>query len=493
MGYSFKTWVCLGMLACTSAAYAADPALPQSRIIALTPAELEQERLKKLIAEKPEAYVDKVMDVNELIIDESDDSQAPTEDNAGIRRTTIESRAGVAHSTNNNGQSATASQLGLRAEYQQETLNYGLLTLQADLRQSFGDDYIGVSGPWYTVSSNQSGRLTLSNDYFPITTQVFANTKLGDMQSDLTRVLDRQNRFSLGSATLRGASTNIYSRDFDLSIGSGLRGSLQGGPYPGFERTQGEMSWLGYSQSVTDDISLGAQLTHTTGIQNYFGIDLGVYTPQDMQANITNLATAIKYGDELFRDGDQRARLTLIHSDYDPQGTGSALGIDSLAANGLFADGGFVTGRYRHEFGFYKADPGLSYADYVLAADSQGVYWRVNYNGLRTNWGLGADYDEQNPDKDNTRRQGTRIGGNAYLYHRLARDQSVGGSVNFWQTDFSNPGTFALADEGTRSLYANLYYQQRFEDLGNSRFSARIYNNDQRLSNGPAATGEEIE
>ncbi|RYG07256.1 MAG: hypothetical protein EON92_18725, partial [Burkholderiales bacterium] len=223
----------------------------------------EQERLKKMLESKPQAYEDKVMDASTLP-PMPDADVAPGADQEGFRGYVSETRFGTARS-DSGLQLRSASELGHRAEYRRETLNFGDFVLQADLRTSNGTQGAGV-GPLGFATEKSSSRITLRNIGFPVTTKLFADTSAGDIASEVTDALARAYRISLGSGVVRGIGTRFFDGDFDLRAGTGLRGSLVGGPFPGFERSQGTLTWGGYSRRLPGGAFAGLQVNRATDV-----------------------------------------------------------------------------------------------------------------------------------------------------------------------------------------------------------------------------------
>jgi hypothetical protein len=462
-------------------------------IKALSPFEAEQERLKRQLANKPEAYVDKVMDSSTLpAVDDFAAEAPPNDETSGMRAYLVETRAGFASSSTTDQPSGKAAEFGLRGEYRQETLNYGEYDFQVDTRYRSGDANVNPGTMSYATEPS-SQRVTLRNLAYPVTPDVFADTSLGDINTEVTSALARRYRLSLGSSVVRGAGTHVYGSDFDLRAGMGERGLLVGGPYPGFEKTQGSLAWLGYSHRLPENFNTGVQLTRSSASTLYTGLNWDGGYPGDVKEDITSVAAAIGYGNDLYEDGDKRARFTLVQSQSASQQ--SIMLQNKIPQNslGIFVDGGLQLGRYRHEMGVYSAQPNLSFGDYTLASDNRGAYWRVDSDGARLNWGLGLDYEQQNPEHDPKRSSGTRLGSNANLRYRISRDDSVGGSVTAWSTQYDARASYDNSNNDLLSLNANAYYQTRFDDWGRSRFMLNIYNNDALVSNGVAATGEEIQ
>ena len=91
----------------------------------------------------------------------------------------------------------------------------------------------------------------------------------------MTDALARTYRMSLGSSTVRGASTRAFTDTTDLRVGMGERGTLVGGPYPGFEASQGSLAWAGWSQ-LGDRLLTGVQASRATDVPTF---DFGTCPP----------------------------------------------------------------------------------------------------------------------------------------------------------------------------------------------------------------------
>lgn len=459
------------------------PIPPQVR--SLTVQEAEQERLRALLAGKPPSYEDKVMDPTRLPA-LADGDAAPHTETAGFSSFVSETRYGNASSNSDAGLALrSASELGQRIEYRRETLNYGDYSLQLDGRASSEAQDSGV-GPLGYATRVTSERITLRNQAFPITTGLFADTTLGDITSDVTDALSRNYRLSLGYSAVRGASTRIYSDDFDVRAGMGERGLLTGGPYPGFERSTGSLAWLGYTQRLSAQTYAGFQLGQASGVAD---VDFGYGVPtQSRLEDVTSAAASFGYGYGLQNDGDVRSRVTLIQSR-------STAGVDTRNAQGVFLEAGWMAGRYRHEFGVYSAGPNLRFGDYTLADDNRGAYWRVDHYASRLSWGASVDYEEQNPSREASRFAADRLAFSANAQWRIERDSVVGGNINASQTRYGNGNgsVFNSAGAGYRSANASAYYRTRFTGWGSSRFSATVRRNETLVANDVAATGEELQ
>lgn len=443
--------------------------------------EAEQERLRQRIKDQPPGYEDKyfsseavqVIDAESLALE----SQPP-----GLRSVLVESRLESSRQSYTAQQSSGETNLGVRLEYRHETMNHGEWTLQADARRrSSQDSDPGSFGVYALTTEAQTGqRVTLRNLSFPVTPFVLADASVGDISSEVTDGLTRGQQFSLGNSTVRGASAHAFSRDFDLRVGIGSRGQMTGGPYPGYEKTQGEMAWMGYTKRFGERNYAAVQVNHANKAPVFFSTTGNAYADGE---STTSLAAALGYGYALDNDGDKRIRLTLMRSQTQDNGVNP-----SRAANGAYLDGGIRLERYRHEAGLYAASPALQFGDQWVADGNRGIYWRAHRDGLRVNWGLGVSLDRQKSLNANFNGTWTNTGLNGYWVHRLDRRSSWGGNLQYTLQKKQNE------DTGQRSTFGSLYYQNRWVDsLGDSRFRWTSRRNQALVSNGPNATGDEIE
>lgn len=328
----------------------------------------EQERYKKLAEGKPAAYQDKFMDATQLPSNNEYDEPLSA-DAAGFRSYLVETRVGYASNNGTGLDTRSSSDMGLRTEYRFDTLNYGEFLLQADLRARQGDQDLNSSSSFGLSNKKANERLTLRNLGFPITPTTFADTSLGDISSEITDALTRNYRFSLGNHTVRGASTHIFNRESDFRAGIGHLGNMVGGPYPGFERKQGNAAWIGYTQRFSSKLYGGVQLNQLQ--------DVPVYGSTNLNTNVSTLATSVGYGYEVRDDGDYKVRATLITSH-----TSASMTDLKNSAAGLFLESGYKTGRYRHELGAYTSAANLHFGQYANPVDTRGSTGRQRWKPL---------------------------------------------------------------------------------------------------------------
>ena len=472
---------------------AADKGMSLAQIQPMDRFEAEQARLRKLIEGKPKAYEDSFMDPDTLPALTEDYDPALEASGTGLQSYSVEARYGFSQNNTTGLSTQQANEWGLRTEYRTETLNYGGFEVFADARIRDGDEFVNT-GPFGYATSATSGRFTVRNLGLPITPNTFADTTAGDMYSEVSDAFRRTYRLSLGGSTIRGLSTRIYGSDNDLRVGAGERGTLAGGPFPGFQRSTGSLAWAGYSQRLGNDLLGGIQVNLANDVPvfpNYYGAY--PYVPlSTLTENVSSLAAALGWGRELFADGDRRARVTLIAS----QASANLLGRDSNA-QGIFLEGGFRELGLRHEIGAYYATPNLRFGDLAMIADNRGAYWRVDYSGSRLSWGGGLDYEEYNPEHNLARyfsRQ-TSVSGN--VQYRLDRNSSLGGSASVSRLNYDYGSTlnslYGNTQSGTLSIFASTYYQTRFFDWPATRLRATVRNQQALVLNDVAASGEEYE
>lgn len=309
----------MGIFLTVGLAHAAGDGGALAQVQSLDRLQAEQERLKKLLEGKPKAYEDKVMDPSTLPPQADTGDSPPDAQQTGFRGYVVETRMGFGQTTNEGLAVKSAHELGVRTEYRRETLNYGDFVLQADLRTRGGEPNLGI-GPLGYARQPSSERITLRNLGFPVTPKMFADTSVGDISSEVTDALSRAYRLSLGSSVVRGIGTRVFDGSFDLRAGIGERGNLAGGPYPGFERSQGTLAWAGYSQRLPGDTFAGIQVNRATSTTtNSFFAPTTIGGPGD---GVTSLAASLGHGNDLYANGSHKARLIYVRSQTSPFGVG---------------------------------------------------------------------------------------------------------------------------------------------------------------------------
>ncbi len=427
---------------------------------------------------REEGYVDRVMDPGSLPALASDGAEASV-DERGFRAWTVETRAGTARADVLQLRSAT--ELGQSFRYLHQTVNHGAFQAEAEWRHGPDDPQFAI-GTISPARKAESARLTLRNFGLPLTPHVLMDSAVGDIYSEVTQVLARTYRLSLGTSVVRGASARVSGAEFEVRAGTGLRGMLAGSPYPGFERTPGSLSWAGTTVKLSPELSAGIQVDHASSVQM-----AGVFMPQPDE-DVTSVASSVAYRGP---DAALQPKARLIHLHSRPGGAPAGGERD---AQGLFLEGSANIGGYLHEGGAYATDGNLRFGDYLLTTTgTHGAYWRVDTSTSRASWSAGVDYDRQEGNTFSSFPDSRRVALTGSGQYRLGRWDAVGGLAHLVFTRYADSGPMASALAGTqRSVNANAYYQTRFQDWAPTRLRVSVYRNERLVANDVPATGEEF-
>lgn len=457
-----------------------------AQVDAISRTEADQLRLRALADRSPSAYEDRYLDpsASDALSAERDAASAAQPE--GLRAWLLESRIGLGEADSTGFGKRRATELGTRVELRRETLDYGEFVLQADTRHLAGDSaatLYGIGTLGYARRAT-SGRYTLRNFALPIDALTYADSALGDLNSEVTDGLSRNYRLSLGTTAVRGASVRIYAPRLDVRAGVGERGYLAGGPYAGFEASAGTLAWLGATRRFDNGWYAAAQVGRASRVP----ADIYSLYQTDGNRKVDSWATSLGYGPELLRDGDFRVRTTLLGS----RSTADVPGEASTSANGLFVEGSFRSGRYRHEAGVYASDPQLYFGDRAPGYGASGAYWRVDHNATRWNWGLSIDGERASTDPASFALGYRRTGVSGNVQYLIDRRSSIGATASVSQTRYDADNTL-IAGSTLRSLYANAFVQTRWFDLPRTRLSLTVRQNQQIVLNGGTATGQEVQ
>ncbi len=464
---------------CASAALAAP-------VESLSLEQLEAQRRAETAQQR--GYQDRFMKESDASGTGDQAQKAASPEPMGLRSWLLETRLGGTTASATGADGYRQGEWGVRAEYRLETLNHGDWLFQADGRLSSGDTGLGLGGGWWGSTTRRSGlRATVTNLGLPVTSHWLADTRVGDIYSELTTGLARAQRLSLGTTTLRGFSTRLYSGGTELRAGWGERGDLAGGPYPGFETSQGRLGWFGGTRPWGERGYVAAQLGVAQGIpQFYTG-----WLPDSGQGrqDVTSWALAVGQGRSSVLESERwRWRASLLGSHRSADGTLAG----ASDAQGLYVEAGRRFGRFSHEFGFHVGRPDLYFGDQRLYGGTRGLYWRMDYSALRLNWGLGLDHESAGTSGGGLYPGYRRTALSANVQIALDRQSSLGGSLSLAQGRYS-AASEGLPDPSNRSAYAYAFYQTRIGDWPRTRLSLTLRRNEQIVLDSAAATGQELQ
>ena len=114
--------------------------------------------------------------------------------------------------------------------------------------------------------------------------------------------------------------------------------------------------------------------------------------------------------------------------------------------HGIWFDGEVRDGRYRHNYGLFRLDPGVAWGYLPFIEDSQGAYYRVNYQSQQWLWTAGLDSLGSV-----TGRGVEGIYGTASIRYQVNRSLGIGGGA-----------TIRHATDGAEAAYAFLDTQSRY-------------------------------
>jgi hypothetical protein len=448
--------------------------------------EAEQERLRRLLEDKPRAYQDKVMDPATLPLDTSADTAVGAAPQ-GFRSWLLETRVGYTQTQTSGISTRSTLNYGLRGEYRRESFNFGDFSVQTDLRSRTGafDPGLGVSG---NAGHTDGARITLRNTALPISNGIFLNSALGDQISEVTDAFSRSYRLTLGNTAVRGAGLSLRTPESELRAGIGARGTVLGGPYPTFQSAGGNLSWLGYTRRIGEQAFIGGQVDVARGVA---AVGSSAAPSDNPTQNVTSyglsFGSGYGVGGQFGAGADFRWRVMLLGSRDSSSVPGS-----KDRARGVFLESGYRSGTVRHEFGAYSASPDLKFGDNVLLSDTRGVYWRADQSLARTSRGLGLDYEMVNPSYDRTRPAYRRAVVNINGQHRLDRNSSIGGSLNLRWTTYDEATGGAGTGEKSRAVDGTAYYQTRFGEMAPTRLRLTVRHNQTLVTNGSTASGQEL-
>lgn len=479
--------IAVSLLGCAGAA----PVAWATPVEPLTLEQLQAERRANGQAAPPAAYQDRFMKEADAPGAAQDGAAAASPPPQGLRRWLLESRFGATSASATGTDGYRQSEWGVRAEYRRETLNHGDWVLQADGRLASGDTGLGLGGGWYGSAQRRgSARATLTNLAFPVTHHWLADTRLGDIYSEFTTGLARGQRLAFGATVLRGIGTRLYSGGTELRAGWGERGHLLGGPYPGFEASQGQLGWLGATQAWGERGYVAGQLGMARGIPERYSGWLTESGQGRGRQDVLSWALAVGEGRPWAQlESDRwRWRASLLGSHR----SGAQALAGAARAQGLYVEAGRRFGRFTHEFGFHVGRPDLYFGDQRLYGGTHGLFWRMDYSALRLNWGVGLDHERERASSDSFYPGYRRTSVSGNLQYALDRWTSLGGSLSLAHGRYGSAWA-GLPEPGSRSAYLYLFHQTRWHDWPRTRLSLTVRHQQQIVLDSTRATGQELQ
>ena len=299
---------------------------------------------------------------------------------------------------------------GLRFSGMLDTPHHGALTLDAHLRSSSG-------------RGEGSGNLvTLVQRSLPMNGDWFVNNTLGVTNTPATDLARQQQRFTVPTLPMSGASVE-WTRPGQLQIqGSiGEPGEFTGVYVPTFDGLGGRQAGGGLQWAIAEGWSTALQM---------IDVDRTLSTTQ-----LEKMSGQSWFGALAWDSQDARSQLNLVSSS-------AAGGSEQL---GAWLDGAIRTGRTWHTMGAFRLDPGLLWGNVSLASDMQGGHYRAAFQNRR--WTLDGGID-QLTSVSGLRRDTTF--GTGYARYQYSSTLSFGGGANALEGATSAWSAFGFVDSGNR-------------------------------------------
>jgi len=358
----------------------------------------------------PPVYQDKYIDdgalAPEIFTDETETSD-PNRLARSIRVDTVASM--LSHSGSQN-----VNENGVLAIAQWDTLGYGAFTFEGSARS-------GNSGTAFGPGFAAGGTATLWQRGLAFDRGWSADNGVGVLNSPNIGLARSQMRFYLPTWPLAGGSTEWRGpTGTQLIAGGGVPGVNGGIQVPAFQTLHGSTATVGGQWSPLPKWTLGAQYAEASNVN----LAIGSYTGTGETAS-----SRTAYMGAAWRDKADSVQLNVL------EGTVNA----SSPAWGVWLDANLASGRYLHNFGVFRLEPGLAWGNQIVSSDTQGGYYRINYQSrqLQVNAGIDEALSVSGQGTDST----FLTGDARYQY---SRDLGFGGTVNVRRNRGGNASTPAI-------------------------------------------------
>ncbi|MFM6932204.1 MAG: hypothetical protein ACKOUT_08175 [Novosphingobium sp.] len=286
---------------------------------------------------------------------------------------------------------------GISVAGRYQTVNFGLLGVDAQLRRGSGT---GTLGP--VRNSDWSGSANLTSRDLPIGHGWAVDTTVGTASTPTIALLHRQARFYLPSMPVLGGSV-IFNRYRKFSAASTFT-DLE--PVASFSIAAGEPGLLGglrlsdFTGLSGTAVSAGGQINLASGWSS--GIQaIAVRNSRDPYAAILGASTAGSADSRITAQG-ALGTISYVHDGLSMQanaiwshrrenGSVSAQPDATGSAGGAWVDASLHSGRSHHSAGFYYFGPKLAWGTSALINNAYGGYYRFTKSSQRWRWSFSVD------------------------------------------------------------------------------------------------------
>lgn len=374
--------------------------LPTTHALAQTAAPAQPDQTDEAAASQ--GYVDRLIDGGTLAVDEESGEDGNASRKGNMRSLVVElggsrirPRARI-DGIDTGGFDQPQEELGLTVSGRYQTVNYGLLGIDAQLRTGTTARAFAA-----TPGSSVDGALTLSSMGLPLGRGWVIDTNLGNVTTQTIDLVRRQQRFFIPTSPLLGASAQLHSYDplakippgldpkpvasFNLAIGEpGLLGGIRLGNFSGLS---GLSVTAGGQADIGPGVSVGFQAIGIDDSRDPFAVIAPAATTQGSNKLSSQAALAsIKIA-----DGGLQLQGNAIWSNVSGNPDPDLSIREAGKAGGFWLDASFRSGRTAHSGGLYYLDPGLAWGTGAIVNNAYGAYYRVSSSSQRWRWTASVD------------------------------------------------------------------------------------------------------
>lgn len=287
-------------------------------------------------------------------------------------------------------------ELGLTVSGRYQTINYGMLGIDAQLRT-------GTSARAFTVTGGHEidGAVTLSSTGLPLGRGWVADSSVGNVATQSIDLMRRQQRFFIPTSPLLGASVLVHSFDplarlpagldpepvasFNLAVGEpGLLGGIRLGNFSGLS---GLSVTAGGQGELAPGLTVGFQAVGVEDSRDPFAVILPTLAAPNRNRLSSQAALAsLKIDDDGFQ-----LQANTIWSNLTGETTPDFSIRETGKAGGFWVDASVRRGRTAHSGGLYYFDPGLAWGTAAIVNNAYGAYYRFSTSSQRWRWTASLD------------------------------------------------------------------------------------------------------
>lgn len=294
---------------------------------------------------------------------------------------------------------------GIAASARIDTLSYGALTLDVVLRHNPSDAMVTA---WQRGLAFDGGWR--------------ADNGVGMLNTPAIDLARQQYRFYLPTFPMVGLTTEwVRTGGWQAQASAGEPGVYDGQRVAGFTRLGGALVTGGAQFSPAPGWQAGFQAVHANNVP---------------VGTIANDPSARSHGGSMYaatawQDASHRIQLNLMDS---------KMGDERHRFSAWF-DGEGRSGRYRHNYGLFRFDPGAAWAYSPVNGDVEGGYYRLNYQSQQWIWSAGADSVNSI-----TGRGVSGLYGNGSIRYQVDRSLGVGGGATMRHSGNDGGSAYAFVD-----------------------------------------------